>query len=55
VPNLKTIRDRLWHYLEPNVASSIGLTLEDMKQVLTGTRSLQPWQIQALARRMGLA
>jgi hypothetical protein len=39
--DVKAVRDRLWHYLEPSVASSVGLTLEDLKQVLTGTRSLQ--------------
>jgi hypothetical protein len=50
----KQVRDRVAHYLNPETATAVGLTLEQLKQVITGTVALSDRQIKILARRMGV-
>jgi hypothetical protein len=48
------VRARLWHRLDPITAAVIDLTVEDLKQVVIGTRGLTAQQIAHLARHMGI-
>jgi hypothetical protein len=49
------IRRRLWLYLSPAFAADVGLTLEDLKAFIAGTRTLPLDKLARLAGRMGLS
>ena len=53
--DIATIRARLPHYLSEEIAASAGLTLRELQQVIAGAVPLQQWQLDALARRMGVS
>ena len=50
----KEIRDRLWHSLSPETASVVGLSVEQLQQVLMGAQYLSQAQIDALARHFNI-
>jgi len=51
--DVKAVRDRALHYLTPDVAASIGLTLQQLQQVAAGgTQTLSENQLQRLAARI---
>ena len=50
--DIETIRAHLPQYFSDAVAKCAGLTLSDLQRVIAGSRSLEPWQIAALAERM---
>ena len=52
--HIKAVRDRVALYLNPETASAVGLTLQQLQQVITGTVPLTNEQLHILARRMGL-
>ena len=48
--DVKAVRDRALHYLTPDVAASIGLTLQQLQQFAAGgTQTLSENQLQRLA------
>ena len=50
--DVKAVRDRALHYLTPDVAASIGLTLQQLQQFADGgTQTLSEDQLQRLAAR----
>ena len=50
----KKVRDTLWHYLNPETAAAIGLSLDQLKQAAGGYHPLTQAQLEQLARRMRL-
>lgn len=51
--DVKAVRDRALHYLTPDVAASIGLTLQQLQQFVSGgTQTLSEDQLQRLAVRI---
>lgn len=51
--DVKAVRDRALYYLTPDVAASIGLTLQQLQQFVDGgTQSLSEDQLQRLAARI---
>ena len=50
--DIKQVRDRVAHYLNPETASAVGLTLQQLQQVVTGSQPLSDQQLEILARRM---
>ena len=52
--DVKAVRKRAWHYLEPSVAACAGMTLGQMQQFVAGTYHPDENQIHALAVRMQL-
>jgi hypothetical protein len=51
--DVKAVRDRALHYLTPDVAASIGLTLQQLQQFAAGgTQTLSENQLQRLAARI---
>ena len=51
--DVKAVRDRALHYLTPEVAASIGLTLQQLQQFADGgTQTLSEDQLQRLAARI---
>jgi hypothetical protein len=48
------VRRRLWLHLSPAFAADAGLTLEDLRQFIAGTRTLPRDTLAKLAGRMGL-
>lgn len=52
--NIKAIRDRGWHYLNPAVAADVGMTLAQLQQFVGGTFTPTPEQLEQLARRIGV-
>jgi hypothetical protein len=51
--DIKAVRDRALHYLTPDVAASIGLTLQQLQQFVSGgTQTLSEDQLQRLAARI---
>jgi hypothetical protein len=51
--DVKAVRDRALHYLTPDVAASIGLTLQQLQQFVSGgTQTLSEDQLQRLAARI---
>ena len=50
--DVKAVRDRALHYLTPDVAASIGLTLQQLQQFADdGMQTLSEDQLQRLAAR----
>jgi hypothetical protein len=54
MPNIKAVRDRVAHYLNPETASAVGLTLQQLQQVVTGSQPLSDEQLRVLDRRTGV-
>jgi hypothetical protein len=53
--DIKAVRDRALHYLTPDVAASIGLTLQQLQQFVSGgTQTLSEDQLQRLAARIAI-
>ena len=52
--NLKEIRQRLTHYLEPSVGACAGMTLQQLQQTVAGTFHPSDAQLHLLAIRMRL-
>ena len=51
--DVKAVRDRALHYLTPDVAASIGLTLQQLQQFADGgMQTLSEDQLQRLAARI---
>ena len=51
--DVKVVRDRALHYLTPDVAASIGLTLRQLQQFVGGgAQTLSEDQLQRLAARI---
>ena len=51
--DVKAVRDRALHYLTPDVAASIGLTLQQLQKFVDGgTQTLSEDQLQRLAARI---
>lgn len=51
---LQNVQRRLYHYLEPSVASCAGLRFDELQQVCIGTLVPTQEQLNALSRRMSL-
>lgn len=51
---LENVRRRLPHFLDHNVAQCAGLRLENLQEIIGGTRIPTPEQLTALSRRMSL-
>ena len=52
--SLAVLRDRLHHYLNPEVAAVAGLSLDQLRQIIGGTFTPTDKQIEQLARRIHL-
>ena len=52
--DIKTIRARAAHYLSPDIAASVGLSLAQLQQFLAGTQRPSDEQLSRLAARMGV-
>ena len=51
--DVKAVRDRALHYLTPDIAASIGLTLQQLQQFADGgTQTLSEDQLQRLAAKI---
>ena len=51
--DVKAVRDRALHYLTPDIAASIGLTLQQLQQFADGgMQALSEDQLQRLAARI---
>jgi hypothetical protein len=48
------IRKRAWHYIEPSVAATAGMTIFEMQRFISYTFMPSDEQLLALARRMSL-
>lgn len=48
--DVKAIRNRIYHRLDPDTASAAGMTIHDLQQFIAGTYQPTPEQLQALAR-----
>jgi hypothetical protein len=53
--NVKPIRDRAHHFLEPSVAAYADLTLKELEDFVAGARVLSLSKLARLAKRMGLS
>lgn len=54
MPNLKAVRDRMAHYLTPDVAAAADMSLQQLQQIFAGAFKPTPEQIEHLARRVGV-
>jgi hypothetical protein len=43
------LRDRTWHYLNPDLAGYAGTTVQNLQQFAGGTKSLDPARLNAIA------
>jgi hypothetical protein len=53
-PDVKSVRDRAWHYQVPEVAAVADMTVAQLRQFVAGTFLPSPVQLQRLAFRMGM-
>jgi hypothetical protein len=52
---VEIVRKRAWHSLSPQTAAAAGMSLAQLQQFVAGGFHPTPEQIEALARRLGLA
>ena len=52
---VEAIRKQLWMFLSPEVAADVGLTFDDLKAFINGSKTLPLDKLARLARRMGLS
>jgi hypothetical protein len=53
-PDIKSIRDRAYHFISPTVAADADMTFEELRQFISGTSTPPADKLDRLVRRMGL-